>query len=263
MIRENSALLPVRALAWRLGVMTLAAILALSSAGAQTTRDPVMIPPSKALDAFALEPNATGFFVNDNGDVLTARHVVRTCQSLFLIKDGVVARASVKAVSPDTDLAVITSRIRPFLVASFAKTSGVVSAQPVFTEGYEVLQHMPDRATTMYNAFARDRPAASGGEFTLISSAKNGASGSPVLDQAGLVVGVVTDRAEASNDDPRAYVTRSGAADYVIAVSDDTVKAFLNASKISFNETDAAQLEPMQARAPRAATLEVGVLCGE
>ncbi|WP_144152890.1 serine protease [Paraburkholderia sp. BCC1885] len=242
-------------------VIAVLTAIAMSGAAGQTTREPVMIAPSKKIDAFALESNATGVFVNDT-DVLTARHVVESCQSLFVIKDGQVARATVKAVSPDHDLAVITSRIRPLLAASFAKTDDVSASQPVFAAGYEVLGHMTDRADTMYNAFTRDRPAGSAGEFTLISSATNGASGSPVLDQGGLVVGLVTERASASGDDPRAYVTRSGAASYVIAVSGDPIKAFLRASQVPFSETDMAQLEPMQAHAPRAATVEAGVLCG-
>ncbi|WP_233832486.1 S1 family peptidase [Paraburkholderia sp. ZP32-5] len=251
---------------WRLAAAAIFAVMApVGATLAQTTttrEEPMMIPPSKPIDAFALESNATGFFVNDNGDVLTARHVVEACQSLFLIKDAQVARATVKAVSKDHDLAVITSRIKPFLNASFAKTDNVGGAQPVFTAGYEVLRHMPDRATTMYNAVTLGKPTAQTGEFSMMSSATNGASGSAVLDQGGLVVGLVTDRSEASNADPRAYVTRAGAADYVVAVSADSIKAFLAANGIPFTETDTVQLELMQAHAPRAATLEAGVLCG-
>jgi hypothetical protein len=59
---------------------------AMSNAAAQTIREPVMIVPSKHIDTLPLDANATGFFVNDAGDVLTARHVVDTCQSLYPIK---------------------------------------------------------------------------------------------------------------------------------------------------------------------------------
>lgn len=244
--------------------LALCTILLTMNALAQTTREPVMIAPSKKIDAFALEANATGFFVNDSGDVLTARHVVEACQTLFVIKDAQVARAKVKAISADRDLAVITSTIRPLLSARLAKSGNVGGAQPVFAAGYEVLRHMPDRGTTMYNAFTRSDAASErrSGELTLMSLATNGASGSPVLDQAGLVVGLITDRAETSGGDARAVATRSDAASYVIAVSSDPIKTFLKASGVPFNETDTPQLEPMQAHAPRAATLEAGVLCG-
>jgi serine protease Do len=235
-----------------------------TSAVAQTTREPVMIPVTKHVDASALDSGATGFFVNESGDVLTARHVVEGCQSLFVIKDAQVARAKVRAVSAEQDLAVLVSGIRPLLAASFAKTVDVSSGQPLFAAGYKVLRHMSDRATTMYNALARSGPTGMrrSGKLTLLSSAVNGASGSPVLNQAGLVVGLVTDRAQTSNEDPRAFVTRSGPASYVIAVSGDAIKAFLDANRVPFVETNVPQLEPMQAHAPRAATVEVGVLCG-
>jgi serine protease Do len=228
---------------------------------AQSIREPVTLEPSQKMAAFAIESNATGFFVNETGDVVTARHVVEGCRSLFLIKDARVASASVKAVSSNADLAVITSTIKPLLAASFAGRNEVSVAQPVFAAGYESLRHMSDRADTIYNAFTRDRPSQAADEFTLISSATNGASGAPVLNQAGLVVGMVTERAQASNDDPRAYVARSGSASYVVALSADAIKTFLDASHVGFSVTDIPQLETMQAHAPRAATLEAGVLC--
>ncbi len=48
----------------------------------------------------------------------------------------------------------------------------------------------------------------------------------------------------------------------VNAVSAEHIKAFLREHAIAFTETDAPQLGRMQAQAPRAATLSVGVICG-
>src|ERR1700744_3536253 len=167
--------------------IALAALLACTAwdVAAQTIREPVMIAPSTHIDSLPLDANATGFFVNDTGDVLTARHVVETCKSLYLIKDGQVARASVKAVSADQDLAVITSKLKPYLTASFIKTPDLSGGRPVFAAGYEVLRHMQDKSSTMYNALTRHAPSegSDNGEMTLTSSATNGASRSPVLDQ--------------------------------------------------------------------------------
>ncbi|WP_196486795.1 S1 family peptidase [Burkholderia stagnalis] len=210
-----------------------------------------------------IEANATGVFVNDAGDVLTARHVVAACRRLFVIKDAQVARAEVKAVSAERDLAVIGSRIRPLLAARFARTPAG-GAQPVFAAGYEALRRMPDRASALYNGLARPGlPGARTGDLTLMLAATNGASGSAVLDAAGLVIGIVTDRAAVAGGDARAVATRADAARFVIAVPADAVKAFLAASGVPYDETDAPQLEPLQSHAARAATLEAGILCGE
>ncbi|MEJ0003107.1 MAG: hypothetical protein WDN30_05185 [Pararobbsia sp.] len=122
---------------------------------------------------------------------------------------------------------------------------------------------MQDRATTMYNAFTRARPAAQTGRLTLLSSATHGASGSPVLDQAGLVVGLVTGRGGSVERRPArlcAARRRGRLCDRGVGRAD---QGLLLANQVLFDETDAPQLEPMQAHAPRAATLEAGVLCGD
>lgn len=227
--------------------------------------DPLAQPAPLAIrpqpDARTLDVNATGIFINDAGDVLTARHAVTGCGSLFVIKDARVARARVLAVSPDRDLAVVGSTLRPLLAAAFARTPPGGGAQPVFAAGYDALRRMPDRATAVVNGLTR--PGARADDLTLMLAATNGASGAAVLDQAGRVIGVVTDRADVSAGDPRAVATRADAARYVIAVPVEPVKAFLAASGVRYDETDAPQLEPMQPHAARAATLEVGILCGE
>src|SRR5450830_611907 len=38
----------------------------------------------------SIEAQASGVFLNANGDVLTARHAVAGCRSLYVIKDGQV-----------------------------------------------------------------------------------------------------------------------------------------------------------------------------
>ncbi len=224
---------------------------------------PVPVPTTAPihLDATTLDVNATGIFINDAGDVLTARHVVAKCRSLFVIKDARVARARIKVLGTDHDLAVVGSALRPLLAAAFAHTPPGGGAQLVFAAGYDALRRMPDRATAVFNGMTRPG-AARADDLTLLLPATHGASGAAVLDQAGRVIGIVTDRADVSAGDPRAIATRADAARYVIAVPVDAVKTFLHANGIPYEETDAPQLEPLQPHATRAATLQVGILCG-
>ncbi|KUZ17140.1 hypothetical protein WI69_17415 [Burkholderia diffusa] len=205
--------------------------------------------------------NATGIFINDAGDVLTARHVVAECRSLFVVKDARVARARIKALGTGHDLAVVGSALRPLLAAVFAHTRLGGGAQPVFAAGYDALRRMPDRTTAVFNGLTR-RGTEGADDFTLLLPATRGASGAAVLDRAGRVIGVVTDRADVSAGDPRSIATRADAARYVIAVPVDVVKSFLRVNGIPYEETDAPQLEPLQPHAARAATLQVGILCG-
>lgn len=213
------------------------------------------------VDATALDVNATGIFINEAGDVLTARHVVAACRSLFVIKDARVARARVKVLGTDHDLAVVGSALRPLLAAAFAHTPPGGGTQPVFAAGYDALRRMPDRATAVFNGLTRPG-AARADDLTLLLPATHGASGAAVLDGAGRVIGVITDRADVAAGDPRAIATRADAARYVVAVPVDAIKTFLHVNGIPYEETDAPQLEPLQPHAARAATLQVGILCG-
>ncbi|MFS2055500.1 serine protease, partial [Variovorax sp. CT11-76] len=140
-----------------------------------------------------LEGNASGVFLNDAGDVLTARHAVTGCRSLFVLKDGRVAEATVRAISsqPELDVAVLRSDIKPYLGATFPRGEALPTATiSVFSEAHGPLQRMADRSAVLGNALTV--PGAEG--LQLLSGAKPGASGSAVLDAGGLLLGVVVER---------------------------------------------------------------------
>lgn len=221
-----------------------------------------------------LDVHASGFFLNDKGDVLTARHVVAGCRSVYVVKDSRVVQAQVAAVSPALDLAVLGTSLKPYLSATFSHTAPTPGASiGVFTEAYSVLQRLPDRATLLSNAMTI--PAGSGDEdsgMQLISGAQPGASGSAVVGAGGLLLGVVIERVAsgpgASGASGRVLsraATAAGAptgATQVHAISAAQVKQFLRESGISFSESDSPQIGPLQSPAARASTLAVGVICG-
>jgi hypothetical protein len=199
-------------------------------------------------------PNATGFFIDLDGTVLTARHAVEGCGSLFTLKDGRVTRAELIAMSDEADLALVRSPIKPYLAAVFAANDQLPESQPIFSAGYDELRHMKDRKSLMYNGFAFSRQAGPNAvEVALFSTADHGASGSPVIDGNGLIIGLIAKR--------EAAVGASGRTE-VIAVSAAAIKAFLHRAGVGFRESNQSQVGPLQARAPRASTLTLGVICG-
>lgn len=203
---------------------------------------------------YEMAPNASGFFTDLDGTVLTARHVVNGCQSLYTLKDGRVARAELLAVSDEADLALLRSSIKPYLAATFAVDDRMQSSQPVFAAGYDVLNHMKDRAALMYNGIVLDRKTRPNEvEFSLFSDVTHGASGSPVFDGNGLVIGLII---------KREFTGGASGQSAVIAVSSSAIKTFLRQAGATFHDSDQPQLSPLQARAPRAATLTVGIICG-
>lgn len=212
------------------------------------TADLSVTPPHR----YEIAPNASGFFIDLKGTVLTARHAVEGCKSLYLLKDGRVTRAELIAASDDADLALLRSTVTPLLAATFAIDDRTRANQPLFAAGYDELNHMPGKSSMIYNALALDRQS-QGAELALYSDVDHGASGSPVLDGNGLVIGLIVKREAVAN---------RGGKGVAIAVSGRSIKAFLTASGISFQDSNRAQLSPLQARAPRAVTLMAGVICG-
>jgi serine protease DegQ len=218
-----------------------------------------------SLTAQAQEVNASGVFLNDAGEVLTARHAVANCHSLFVVKDGRAVEATVRVLSPDLDVAVLRSTLKPYLSATFAQTTTAPAGSTgVFTEAYSLLQRMPDRASVLSNAMTI--PGSE--DMQLLSDAQPGASGSAVLGAGGLLLGVVVERIAAAPGSTGLMLSRSPnasrpvGATRVRAVTAARIKNFLRDNGVAFSESDTPQLGPLQSPAARAATLSVGVLCG-
>jgi len=222
--------------------------------------------PSQAAPTESIEAQSSGIFVNADGDVLTARHAVIGCRSLYVVKDGKVVTATLRAVSNEDDIAVLATALKPFLSAVFQRAALPPDRSvAVFAEAYSRLLRMPDRARTLSNAITVPDE---GGELQLLSGVKPGASGSAVLGAGGLVLGMVVERvAGVPSSAGMAQVharnpAQAGGATLVKAVPAAAVKHFLRAGGIDFTESDAAQISALQSPAARAFTLGVGVICG-
>jgi serine protease DegQ len=207
--------------------------------------------------AGALESTGSGVFVNDRGDVLTSRGAVAMCDSPYVVKDGRVVRAAVLAISDSEDIAVLSTRLKPYLTATFAHTPNTGSGgKPVFSESYDALENHP-AASTMFNALT-----VPGGGLWLLSGVQPGFGGSAVLNGDGLLLGMVTDSVTVALRQGVSPFGFSNGASHVKAVSSTGITDFLRSHGIPFSESDVPQLESTQALAPRATTLAVGVICG-
>ena len=227
---------------WRCGAM-LAALLALPGAAAAQAGAP-------------LESQASGLFINAAGQILTAAHAVTGCASLYALKDGQVRRATVVARDDARDLALLDTGFKPYLSATFAATPEGSGGRPVFTEAYGELQRMPARASTVFNGMTAPHGGGSATELLLFSPVKPGASGSPVLGGAGLVLGMVVERVAVDGrlSGTVALSRRGGSAPgagatRVKAVPVDSITGFLREQGAVHAVSDRPQLGAMQAQA--------------
>jgi serine protease Do len=197
--------------------------------------------------ALGLELTGTGFFVDTSGHLLTANHAADHCARLYVEKEGRTLPADVVAQSPSNDLAVLKIRETLGLPAIFAVDAYSEANEMVFASGYQVLQGVLARGGALYNAVvAGSKDADPAADLELVSNATHGASGAPVMNANGLVIGVVT---------------HSTGFQKVHATNGEVTKSFLAASHITFKQDSRAQLSAFQDHAHRAETISASVVC--
>jgi hypothetical protein len=161
------------------------------------TGPPETIPPERMRTE--LDSTGSGFFVSMGGLVLTNNHVVSGCADLKLrLGREQIGTAAVVASDPSRDLAVLQSVSRPPSRAVFRMGRDIRPGDDVVAVGYPLRGLLSSEAnvatgTVSANAGLRDDP-----DYLQISApVQPGNSGGPLLDRAGLVVGVVSAKLDA------------------------------------------------------------------
>lgn len=206
-------------------------------------RQPLAAAAPAAGATLERELASTGFVAGGEGAVLTAAHAADDCPLLFVRKDGRTLAAQLVALSPRDDLALLKVEAPLGPPAVFARAGTLARNDLVFAGSYQALHGNRDGGALFNGAVAA---VAEDGTVELVSNATHGASGAPVLNASGLVIGVISRRVGAN----RVLATGAGAA-----------KAFLAANGVAVAEDERPQLGAFQGRASRAATLSVAVLC--
>ena len=152
------------------------------------------------------EPSlGTGFFVDNQGTVLTNFHVVDNCQQVIIHYGGQAYAASQLIANRDHDLALIRIPVTapspsPGFISSPAALGQNVS---VYGYGYQDLEH-PD---SEHPSFATGTLSYIGDDvfFHFTAPIHPGSSGSPVIGEDGNVIGIVS-----SSANPMYYAEQTG-----------------------------------------------------
>lgn len=245
---------------WRfVGALTAVAVVVCAATPASSqfllpvrTDAPALTPP-KPLTRADLPPvergerAGTGFFVDDLGHLLTARHVVQGCGRIIVHKEGRSMTARLVAMSTPYDLALLRTPKTRGLAAVFPRTVSASVNSMVFAADYATLPTMVTRGGTLANAsVSKTSGGDEAGHIALNSTVTFGASGAPVLDSRGLVEGVISRKTNVNR---------------VLAVGAAGAKSFLASSNIRLQEDDRPQLSGSASRAHRAASISARVVC--
>ncbi len=141
-----------------------------------------------------IEPteSGTGFFVNKNGDIVTAAHVINDCMFIEAKKNGQDIPIELVDQSKVIDLALLHSSIENPEFASIGKNATASLGMQVFTTGYPLSGILMDNPSlTQGSVSSLSGIKGSIGEFSFTAPTQPGNSGGPVVSFNGNVIGVV------------------------------------------------------------------------
>lgn len=193
-------------------------------------------PSESAFTDKRLGAIGTGFFVSQAGDILTNHHVIQDCAGITVsAPTGEVAIADVAAKDEINDLALLKTGAQTIDIAAFNRLVDWQSGAYVTIAGYPV-----QGLSTLVPVFTTGQitghsHAGQSGRVTIRAAVRRGNSGGPVLDDHGLVVGVIFARL----DTVKIFAeTRQVAPDVAIAVDQRTAIDFLNKNGVTPQVSD-------------------------
>lgn len=134
----------------------------------------------------------TGFFINNNGHMVTNEHVVSGCGTIWIDDNSQRIPAELVASDPVDDIAVL--KIENSKAVSFVKFSGSVSTgQDVVAMGYPLGDKLGKQLkVTKGNISAMEGIKGDQRYLQFTAPIQSGNSGGPLLDMYGLISGVNT-----------------------------------------------------------------------
>ncbi|MCW5731056.1 MAG: trypsin-like peptidase domain-containing protein [Alphaproteobacteria bacterium] len=175
----------------------------------------------------------TGFYVSEAAHILTNHHVIDECRGIGVTTatERFTSAARVVATDEGDDLALLQVATPPPGLAAIHVRPDWQPGDHVTIVGYPVQGLASLAPVGVEGQILRSTLPGGGGRLAINASIRRGTSGGPVLDENGLVVGVVFARI----DTVRVYAeTRRVVPDVAIAVDHDTMVGFLERHNVRF-----------------------------
>lgn len=208
----------------------------------------VMLLAPKAL-AMASDPeeraqsSGTGFIVSRQGHILTNHHVVDGCISVRTTTEGKLKELTIVGVDEENDLAVLRLKGPISSVARFREGRSIRPGDSVVVVGYPLHRLLASEANVTTGTVSA--LAGIGNDARVLqmtAPVQPGNSGGPLLDQSGLIVGIVVSKLNALK---MAIVTGDFPQNVNFAINGAVSKLFLDAHNIKYETANPGKkLEP-------------------
>ena len=151
----------------------------------------MLLPMHASAEGFFLDSNATGFFISQQGHLVTAYHAVENRKVAVVLPDGRAVSADLIKHNKHADLALLKiSETTPFL--PIARPENIDIGLEIITIGYPMMTVQGTSAKASRGiinslvGFHEDKSS-----FQFDAATARGNSGGPVIGPGGIVVGVV------------------------------------------------------------------------
>lgn len=166
----------------------------------------------------------SGFYVSDHL-ILTNFHVIENCKSAIGVTNKFLAPQTAEVIAKDEnlDIALIQTQKKASAISYIRSNMDLKLGDKVMISGYPEGKYEFSEAKITTLRDANGREYVSENQFFLSDKVRPGNSGSPLLDNGGNVIGVVSARAEGSN------VTPAG-----VAIGIFDLKKFLSNNRVPY-----------------------------
>ncbi len=186
----------------------------------------------------------TGFFYNSEGDFFTNKHVIENCRNETIsvrTSDENWHKASLLAIDNKADLAAasINKKVNAFASIRVYGDTGFVSVpeelEDIFSAGFSAPEKNKFKLQTKWGQI---QPWTNPNERPFIQrmrmDAYPGASGSPILDYAGLLVGILFASSKYPAPDLDSLISAGYGDKWIFFYNNNAIVEFANKNKLSY-----------------------------
>jgi S1-C subfamily serine protease len=202
--------------------------------------------PDKMDAGLVAESNGTAFAVNDKGFLVTSNHVTGHCEKVVLISEVDLVLVNIVAASVEDDIAILSSKYIPKGVAKI-REAPLELGEPIYAFGFPYITTL--RALNMTSGIVSGVQAMGSPSLVQLSTPlQPGNSGGPIVDEYGVVAGVVAARLREGQN-------------IGFGLQGKILRRFLNDNKVDYTLVTATDIMPTKEMAKSASSYTIPLFC--
>ena len=220
---------------------------------------PQNVSNAGAIALYPISSSGTGFFVNGEGDIATAKHVVEECPAISVVYKDVEFPVSVRFSDDEWDLAIVHADLKPVSFAELAPAEDLKTGKDVIAFGFPLQGLLAPTPSLTTGILSNDQVIKGKNDVLQITTPiQPGNSGGPLLGNNGATYGVIVSTLNALK---LAIETGALPQNVNFAISSVRLSLFLSAKSVPWTAAEARSELTAVEIAEQAKEYTVIVLC--